>query len=179
MEFAQGRPPDLTQAADREAQLIERYRGRIAGFDRFAGMDFVGLAWARSADAGSESIVRYIDALYRRSTERSGYADLAVRTWFQAPLEREEFAAEPYLATHVRDFMLERSGGEFSLDSGVAEIAQALLQPGRPKGTLAVGGIVAAQPELDAVVTVVGAVDCVENASGLTLELEGIPRLRG
>ena len=45
MEFAQGRPPDLTQAADREAQLIERYRGRIAGFDRFAGMDFVGLAW--------------------------------------------------------------------------------------------------------------------------------------
>ncbi|WP_308796813.1 hypothetical protein [Agromyces silvae] len=166
-------------ASGRESRLIAKYRDRIAGLNAFAGMEFVGLAWASSNDPGSPPYERYIDTLYRRSVRPIGYADVAVRTWLRAPLARVAFAAEPYLAPHVHDFMFERKGGDFDFEYGVAEITEALQRPGRSAGTLALGDIRAAQYRLGDVVTVVGFADNFPSPPSLAVGLSDIPRIRG
>jgi hypothetical protein len=165
-------------AARRESQLIATYHGRIAGFEAIPGMSFVGLAWASSTEPGMPMDVRYIDALYRRRAARSGYADVAVRTWLRAPLAREQFSADPYLATHLRDFMMERSSGEFDFEFGIDEIVEALHRPGRRAGELRSGEFVAARYPLSDVVTLAGYAISIVDLPNLTRGLGIIPRLR-
>ncbi|MDR5700306.1 hypothetical protein [Agromyces aerolatus] len=166
-------------AAEREARLIEKYRGRIAGLVGFPAMDFIGLAWAGSSDPGESPYERYIDALYRRSAIPTGFHDVAVRTWLREPLARREFSVEPYLATHVHDFMFERKGGEFDFDYGVSEIAEALGEAGRQPGTVAVRDIVGAQHTHESVVTVVGYARYLSPSPEIIVGLTDIPRVRG
>lgn len=171
-------PDTGSRAQNRESDVIEKYRTRIVGLGAFPGMTFVGLAWASSADPGGEPYERYIDALYRSTAAQSGHADVAVRTWLRPPMTPETFSVAPHLATHLRDFMIERAGGELDLDSGLAEIAEALRQPGRVPGTLALGDIVAVRYVRGDVVTVVGYARYVANPPTLVTGLAEVPRVR-
>src|SRR5689334_19245745 len=106
----------LREVAERESALIDAHRGRIAGFERFPGMKLVGLAWTSSSGPDAQLHVDTIDALYLNVSAPVQHADVAVRTWLHEPSAREEFSLEPYVGTHVRDFMLERKGGEFDFE---------------------------------------------------------------
>jgi len=166
------------EAAERESALIDAYGSRIAGFARFPEMAFVGLAWASSAGPDALPRVEYIDALYLEPSASLRHADVAVRTWLCEPLARQEFSADPHIGNHLRDFMLERKGGDFDFEYGVSEIANALRKPARQPGTVTVQDIVAEQHRFDDIVTVVGYSAYLAHAPDLTVGLADIPRIR-